>query len=123
MKYYTELFDKIKGNFQNNFKIFEEGLKRPKYKLIVDMINGIIASKSVRLTKIARNLNEKILIKKIVERLSNGLSTCDKTVRNTVETSYLKHVNNFITENTVISIDNSDIIKPHSTKLEGLRKG
>ena len=120
MKHYTKLFDKIKGNFQNFFTIFEDGLKKPKYKLIVDMVNGIVASKSVRLTEIARGLNEEILLKKTVERLSNGLYTCDENIRNTIETSYLKYANDFVVEDTVISIDNSDVIKPHSSKLEAL---
>lgn len=120
MKYYTRLFDKVKGNFKNLYNKLGKDLKRPKYKLIVDMINGIIASKSVRLTQIARTLNEDILLKKTVERLSNSLCSCDDTIRKTIEKNYLNYANEFVQENTVISIDNSDIVKPHSTKLESL---
>ena len=122
MKYYTKLFDKVKGNFESLFKNFEKDITRPKYKLLIDMINGIIAAKSVRLTEIARTLNETILLKKTVERLSNSLSTCDETIRNTIEQNYLNYANTFVAEDTVISVDNSDIIKPHSTKLEALGK-
>ena len=122
MKYYTKLFDKVKGNFENLFKIFEKDLKKPKYKLTIDMINGIVASKSVRLTQIARTLNEPILLKKTVERLSNSLSSCDNNVRTVIEKNYLDYVSEFVEEDTVISVDNSDIVKSNSTKLESLGK-
>jgi len=47
--------------------------KKPVQKFIFEMVFGLIASQSSHLTKIARKLNESILLKKTVERLSKRL--------------------------------------------------
>lgn len=50
-------------------------LSKPKTKFYIDIVYGILKSKSVLLSNIAHSLNEKILLKKTIERLSNFLSS------------------------------------------------
>jgi hypothetical protein len=61
-----------------NYITLGNGLKRdfnkPTKKFISDMVFGISASKSCRLTGIGRALKEDISIKKTVERLGRNLS-------------------------------------------------
>ena len=82
------------------------------------MIYGLVDSQSVILSEIARVLDEDILLKKTVERLSRNLKTFDE--QNKLKKNYLNEVKPHINNNTVFCCDKSDIIKPYSEKLEGL---
>jgi len=95
-------------------------LKKPTQKFITDMVYGIIASKSSYLTEMARKLNEKIALDKTVDRLSRNLMNFDDT--ETIVENYLNAVKPHFDDGTVLIIDDSDISKPHSQKLEGLCK-
>lgn len=48
-------------------------LSRPKYKLVFQMLYGMLESQSTHLSDISRALKEDITLKKTVERLSRGL--------------------------------------------------
>ena len=93
-------------------------MKKPTQKFIADMVYGIIASKSSYLTKMARKLNEKIALDKTVERLSRNLMNFEDT--EALTENYLNTVKTHFDENTVLLVDDSDISKPYSQKLEGL---
>ena len=87
-------------------------------KFICNMIYGILSSKSCLLSEIARNLNEKISLRKTVTRLSRNLNDFDGGEELFEE--YLKSIKNRYNDKSVLIIDGSDITKPASTKLEGL---
>jgi hypothetical protein len=80
------------------------------------MIYGILCSQSCHLSKIARTLDEDIRLKKTIERLSRNLATFDggkKLLHN-----YLKKVKNCFNKRTILIVDDGDITKPCSPKME-----
>jgi hypothetical protein len=72
------------------------------------------------LSEIARALNEKITLKKVIERLSRNLTTFGKTAE--ITENYIKEVKRSIDEETIFSLDPGDISKEYSRKQEKLCK-
>ena len=93
---------------------------RPIQKFIFAMIFGMISSKSCHLTEIARKLNEDIALDKTVERLSRNLMKFDGA--DELSESYFNTVKKHFDERSILIIDDSDIAKTCSSKLEGLCK-
>jgi hypothetical protein len=84
------------------------------------MVYGLTASKSSFLTEVARSLDESIPLDKTVERLSRNLMNFDGA--EALHEQYFDAVSKGFDESTVLLIDDSDISKPCSAKLEGLCK-
>ncbi|GHV38553.1 hypothetical protein FACS1894187_17490 [Synergistales bacterium] len=84
------------------------------------MVYGLFAAQSCFLTKIARELKEKIALDKLVERLSRNLMNFDNA--NELHENYFSAVKKNFDDNTVLIIDDSDVTKPCGKKLEGLCK-
>jgi len=115
---YSTLGHNLKRGIFNFCSKLSDGLKRPSKKFITDMVYGIIASKSSYLTEMARKLNEKIALDKTVERLSRNLMNFEDA--ETLTENYMNTVKAHFDESTVLLVDDSDIAKPYSQKLEGL---
>ena len=116
---YNRLGYEIKRDLFNFSEKISKGLKRPKKKLVHQMLYGILTGNKVHLSEIARSLKEDITLKKIIDRLSRNLHVfeCQSTLWN----NYLALVKKQAKEDyAVIVIDNSDIAKPASKKLEAL---
>ena len=92
------------------------GLSRPDFKFISQMIYGILCSQSCHLSKIARSLNEDILLKKSIDRLSRNLSTFTGGQR--LFDNYVKKVKGCFNNRTILIVDDGDITKPCSPKME-----
>ena len=93
-------------------------MKRPQEKFIHQMIYGILAGNKLHLSEIARSLKENITLKKTIDRLSRNLNAFrdqDSLMHNF--TLVKRHVKE---DYAIIIIDNSDIAKPASRKLEAL---
>lgn len=118
MSNYSTLGSNIKRDIFNFCKKLTSDLKKPAQKFIFAMIYGLIASKSSYLTEIARKLNEKIALDKTVERLSRNLMNFDDA--ETLKRNYFDAVKGNFDESTVLIIDDGDISKPCSSKLEGI---
>lgn len=87
--------------------------------LIHQMIYGILAGNKLHLSEIARSLKENIILKKTIDRLSRNLNSFEE--KQAVMQDYLSLVKHHVKEDyAVIVIDNSDIAKPASRKLEAL---
>jgi hypothetical protein len=84
------------------------------------MVYGLLASQSCYLTAIARTLKEQIALEKVVERLSRNLMNLD--AGDDLWENYFGVVKNSFDKSTVLIIDDSDVSKPCSSKLEGLCK-
>jgi hypothetical protein len=83
------------------------------------MLYGILAGNKVHLSEIARSLNENITLKKTIDRLSRNLFHFSE--KDTVMDNYISEVKKQIKEEqAVIVIDNSDITKPCSPKMEAI---
>ena len=118
MTNYSTLGHNLKRGIFNFCKKLSEGHYKPVQKFILDMVYGLIAGKSCYLTEIARKLNENIALDKTVERLSRNLMTFDGGEE--LHECYFETVKKHFDENTILIIDDSDVAKPCSRKLEGL---
>ena len=118
MTNYSTLGYNLKRGVYNFCKKLSKGIKKPVQKFITDMVYGLLASKSSYLTEMARALNEDIALDKTVERLSRNLMNMDNTEELTE--NYFTTVKSNFDEKTVLILDDSDVSKPYSSKLEGL---
>ncbi|MFK4997304.1 hypothetical protein ACI2OX_06015 [Bacillus sp. N9] len=96
-----------------------EGRQKPNKDFLMDMLFGLAKGKSVKLSDIAKTLEEPIDTIQTVKRLSNRLEQFHEDDR--LMQNYGKvlapHINK---EDNLIIVDTSEVIKPYSTKLEGL---
>lgn len=115
---YNTLTYNLKRKILRFSEKISHGLSRPEFKFVSQMIYGILSSQSCHLSKIARALNEDIRLKKVIDRLSRNLLSF-KDSENLIE-AYVKAVKPQTNKNSILIIDGSDIIKPCSTKMEGL---
>lgn len=116
---YNRLGYEIKRDLSNFSIKISKGLKRPQEKFIHQMIYGILAGNKLHLSEIARSLKENITLKKTIERLSRNLHDFDS--QQLLWDNYLSLVKQHVKDDyAVIVIDNSDIAKPASRKLEAL---
>jgi hypothetical protein len=120
MTNYNALGHNLKRGIYNFCGKLTKGARRPVQKFIMDMIYGLLAGQSCYLTEIARKLNEKIALDKTVERLSRNLMSLDET--DALVENYFKEVEKYFDDSTVLIVDDSDISKAYSAKLEGLCK-
>jgi hypothetical protein len=82
------------------------------------MVYGAIAAKSSYLTEISRKLNESIALDKTVERLSRNMMNFDQA--DEMMENYMDTIKKHFDESTILLIDDGDVSKPCSSKLEGL---
>jgi hypothetical protein len=118
MSNYNTLGHNIKRGIINFCNKLSKGFNRPMQKFICDMVYGLISARSCFLTEISRKLNEDIALDKTVERLSRNLMNFEGT--DEIMENYFEAVKRHFDEHTVLLIDDSDITKPKSNKLEGL---
>jgi len=89
-------------------------------RFVAEMIYGIQARGSVRLSEIARSLDEQTSLKKRIDRLSRNLSRpgLDKDIGEAV----LVEGASLIKEDTLLIVDPTDITKKYAKKMEHLAK-
>ena len=92
-------------------------LSKPDKKFTADMTYGILASKSCLLTDIVDQLHEDTKKINFVEGLTRHL---DKGIPKKALNSYLSTIRNWVTDEPVIFIDDSDVVKPDGYKFEAL---
>jgi len=95
-----------------------KGFYRPVQKFIMEMVYGFLSSQSCYLTEIARSLKESIALDKTVERLSRNLMNFDGA--NVLTENYFQQIRKHFDASTVLIVDDSDVSKSCSKKLEGL---
>lgn len=118
---YSRLGYEIKRDFTNFSLNISKDLKRPQEKFVHQMIYGILAENKLHLSEMARSLKEDITLKKTIDRPSQNLGVFKD--RNTIMLNYLSLVKHHIKEDyAVIIINNSDIAKSTSKKLERFLK-
>ena len=98
-----------------------KGMTKPNENFILDMFFGLAKGKSVILSNIARSLEESIAPIQTIKRLSSRLEAFheeDQLIEN-----YQKVIQpHFQDKDHLVIVDNSEIIKPYSNKLEALGK-
>src|SRR5699024_7279913 len=96
-----------------------EGMQKPNKNFLMDMLYGLVKTNSVLLSDIACSLYEPIEIIQTIKRLSSRLELFDE--ENLLYENYKKAIRPLFKEDdNLIIVDNSEIIKPYSNKLEAL---
>ena len=116
MTNYNTLRSNLKRGILRFSEKISEGLSRPDFKFVSQMIYGMLGSQSCHLSKIGRALDEGISLKKTIDRLSRNLNEFDGGAK--LFHNYLRKVKNSISDRTILIADDSDITKPCSSKLE-----
>ncbi len=116
----SKIIANLKGQLSKFSGIISKGVKKPKQRLIKEMLYGIQASKDVKLSNIARTLKEQQALIKTEDRLSRNLDDEDFTERVNDEICRLAAPK--ITDDMVIAIDPGDIRKRYAKKMEFLGK-
>jgi len=118
MSNYNTMASNMKRGILRFSEKISKGLSRPDFKFVTQMVYGMLCSQSCHLSKISRALNESISLKKTIERLSRNLSEFTEGER--LFESYVKKVKGCITERSILVVDDGDITKPCSRKMESL---
>jgi hypothetical protein len=114
----SKIAGKIKGQITRFAHKISGGYKKPLRKWMVQMLYGIQASKDVKLSNIARSLNEEIPLIKTETRLSRNLGRMDLT--ESINGRLIAEGGKRIQQETVIALDLSDLDKPYAEKMEYL---
>ena len=95
-----------------------QALSRPQQKFVGQMLFGIQASQDVKLSNIARSLQEEIALIKTEDRLSRNLKA--RQLEAELTTRLVKMACARIQSNTVLCLDLSDVRKEYAKKMEYL---
>lgn len=109
---------KLQGKFYKYADYLSTNLNKPTKTCIRQFLNGIIKSKSCILRQVAVALDENITVKKTTERLGNHLSKTELTTE--LRSRILRKSARKLNKDSIIVMDDSDIIKPEAKKMEGL---
>lgn len=96
------------------------GLPKTGQRLVREVLYGVQCRASVRLSEIARALEESTSMKKIIERLSRQLKRAG--LREEVRKNQLEWAAGRIDEKTLLVVDPTDISKPYAEKMEYLAR-
>jgi len=118
MTNYSTLGHNLKRGIFNFCNKISDGFSKPMQRFITEMTYGLLSGKSCYLSDVARKLDEGIDLGKTVERLSRNLMNFDGVER--LNEKYLQSVKRHFDDSTVLIIDDSDISKRCSSKLECL---
>lgn len=116
-------YDKrVSAKLQVQIKKFSQrvtrGFKKPERKWVGEMLYGILKSKDVKLTHIGRALKEKTKMKHTEKRLSRNIS--GKDISNELIDAYLLTGKRPVGDETILSLDLSDISKKEAKRMENL---
>ena len=105
--------------FAQHLDKFRDELTLPEYHFLQDACLGILKSQSPICLKMASSLNEKVTPKKVCERFTRHLNK-EKLAAALRSRIIALQSRNFNSE-TVIIVDDSDIVKTKATCMEGLK--
>jgi hypothetical protein len=94
------------------------GLPKVSRRFVAEMVFGIQARGSVRLTEVGRSLGEKISLKKTEERLSRQLGR--KGLERKIQRRLIEQAAPRIEDDTLLVLDLSDVTKKYAEKMENL---
>lgn len=116
----ARLAAKIQGQIEGFSGKLCRGLSKPAARMVREVLVGIQARGSVRLSEIGRALGESILLKKVIERLGRHLKRAE--VREAVKGNLLELGARRVGEETLLVLDLTDISKPHARRMEHLAR-
>ena len=114
----SKLGSKIKSQITRFAGRLTEGMDKVTRRWVSEMLYGIQASKDVKVSEVARSLNEPIALIKTENRLCRNLAEQDVTERVNRWTAWEGSA--AVDEDTVLAIDLGDIRKTYAKKMEYL---
>ena len=114
----TQIATRIREQIQGFSGILSEKLRKVDKRFANEMIYGIQTAQSVKLSEIARALNEKTALKKTVERLSRRLKR--PGIGREINDVVIQEGARRIAKDSLLIVDPSDISKPYAEKMECL---
>jgi hypothetical protein len=116
----ARLATKIQGQIEGFSGKLSKGVSKPAARMIREVLVGIQARGSVRLSEIARALDEPVAMKKVIERLGRHLNRGE--VRERVRQNLVALGAPRVGEETLVVVDLTDISKPHARRMEHLAR-
>ena len=117
MAYFTTNTYTLKREILTFSNKISRQLSKPDRKFTADMTYGMLASGSCLLTDIVDQLHETSKKVNSVERLTRHLN---KGILSSAQKSYLSVIRKWVSNEPVIHIDDSDVVKPEGYKFEAL---
>lgn len=117
MSYFTTNTYQTKREIINFSNKISSSLPKPRKKFAADMTYGILASQSCLLTDITDQLHETSKKVNVVERLSSHLAQENMDI---FWDNYRSLVRQWVPEDAVVHIDDTDVIKPDGHHFEAL---
>jgi len=115
-------FSRLAARLREKMEDFLGNLSLPRtaHRFVLEALYGILNRQSVRLSEIARSLNEDIPLRKTVNRLSRQAARPDlhEEVYNFIRSEGAGAVG----DRTLLVLDPSDIIKPYARRMEHLAR-
>jgi hypothetical protein len=118
--YFAKTAQKLREQIVRFSGELSAGLPKVRRRFVAEMIFGIQARGSVRLTEVGRALAEKISLKKTEERLSRqlGRTNLDREIQRRL----IEHAAPRIEDDTLLVLDLSDVTKKYAEKMEYLAR-
>jgi len=117
---FSSIATKLRNKITRFSGILSQGLDKTARRFVQEAVYGIMASQSVMLTEIGRQLESSVSLKKIEERFSRQLIKPDIGV--CLQEKILSMASDKIKENTLLILDLSDIKKKYAEKMEYLAR-
>ena len=117
---FSHLANKLRYKVTKFSGILSRGLDKTARRFVQEAIYGIIASESVMLTEIGRQIESRISLKKTEERF--GRQLIKPGIWSCLQKSILTPASERVKEKTLLILDLSDLKKPYAEKMEYLAK-
>lgn len=114
----TRIAEKLRAQIHQFLGILSPHFSKPKTRFLEEMLFGVSASQDCKLSRVARVLNESILLKKTEERLSRHLAT--PGLGHTVQQQIVAHAARRVADDTLIVVDPTDLRKPYAQAMPHL---
>lgn len=118
--YFAKTAQKLREQMVRFSGELSTGLPKVMRRFVAEMIFGIQARGSVRLTEVGRALGERISLKKTEERLSRQLGR--KRLDREIQRRLIAHAAPRIEDDTLLVLDLSDVTKKYAEKMEYLAR-
>jgi len=117
---FSVIATKLRGKITKFSGILSSKLDKTAGRFIKEAVYGILASQSVMLTEIARQLESRVYLKKIEERFSRQLKK--PLLWQSIHQQILLLAKGRVNKDTLLILDLGDIHKPYAQKMEYLAK-
>jgi hypothetical protein len=115
---HSKIHSRLKAQLTRFSSELTAGLSKPLRNFVGEMLFGIQASQDVKLSNIARSLQETIPLLKTEDRLSRNLQA--QELETHLRAGLLRLGSRRVESNTVLCLDLSDVCKPYARKMEFL---